>query len=137
MNRPRLGDNLLKFLDTNNDNKLTRPEFSPITTLFAYLDKDKNGSLNADELNQFNQAVTEAASEAANKATGGVDVDLLFSKLDKNKDGKLTPDEMPSESSFKTLDLNKDGVVTKEEAIEVLKKQAERRAKNQPKSPQQ
>ena len=73
----------------------------------------------------------------ANKSTGGIDVNQLFANLDKNKDGKLTPDELTSEKLFKALDLNKDGEITKEEAAEGLKKQAELKAKSQPKSPQQ
>jgi Ca2+-binding EF-hand superfamily protein len=135
--RPRLGDTLAKFMDTNADAQVSRAEFAQIKVLFAHLDKDKNSALATDELNQFNQAANAAASEVANKATGGVDVSQLFTNLDKNKDGKLTPDEVTSERTFKALDLNKDGEVTKEEATESLKKQAERRQQSQPKSPQQ
>jgi Ca2+-binding EF-hand superfamily protein len=137
MNRPRPGELMAKFMDTNADGKVSRPEFAQIKGLFAKLDKDKNGSLVADELNQFNQAASEAATEVANKSTGGVAVDQLFANLDKNKDGKITADELTSERTFKTLDLNKDGEVTKEEATEALKKQAEIKAKSQAKSPQQ
>jgi Ca2+-binding EF-hand superfamily protein len=137
MNRPRLGDSLLKVMDTNADSKVSRAEFSQIKVLFAHLDKDKNGSLVTDELNQFNQAATAAASEVANKATGGIDVNQLFANLDKNKDGKLTQDEVTSIKTFQTLDLNKDGEVTKEEATEALRKQAERRQQSQTKPPQQ
>jgi Ca2+-binding EF-hand superfamily protein len=137
MNRPRPGELMAKFMDTNADGKVSRAEFAQIKGLFAKLDKDKNGSLVTEELNQFNQAASEAATEAANKSTGGVAVDQLFANLDKNKDGKITPDELTSERTFKTLDLNKDGEVTKEEATEALRKQAELKAKSQAKSPQQ
>ncbi len=135
--RPRLGDTLAKFMDANADAKVSRPEFAQIKVLFAHLDKDKSGALVTDELNQFTQAANAAASEVANKATGGVDVSQLFANLDKNKDGKLTPDEVTSERTFKSLDLNKDATVTKEEATESLKKQAERRQQSQQKPPQQ
>lgn len=134
MNRPRIGELMAKFMDNNSDGKITRPEFAQIKVLFAHLDKDKSGALVTDELNQLNQAATAAASEVANKATGGIDVSQLFANLDKNKDGKLTADEVTSAKTFTALDLNKDGEVSKEEATEALKKQAERR---QPKSPQQ
>jgi Ca2+-binding EF-hand superfamily protein len=132
--RPRISDTLAKFMDTNADSKISRQEFGQIKVLFAHLDKDKSGALVTDELNQFMQGANAAASEVANKATGGIDVGQLFTNLDKNKDGKLTPDEVTSLKTFQALDLNKDGEVTKEEATESLKKQAERR---QQKSPQQ
>ncbi|MBI3651851.1 MAG: EF-hand domain-containing protein [Acidobacteria bacterium] len=137
MQRPRLGEALAKFLDTDHDAKISRAEFAQIKSLFARLDKDKNGALVSEELNQFNQAATEVANEVANQATGGVDVNQLFANLDKNKDGKITPDELTSEKSFHALDLNKDGEITKEEATAALKKQAELKAKMQSKSPQQ
>jgi Ca2+-binding EF-hand superfamily protein len=133
--RPRISDTLAKFMDTNADSKVSRAEFGQIKVLFAHLDKDKSGALVTDELNQFIQGANAAASEVANKSTGGIDVTQLFTNLDKNKDGKLTADEVTSVKTFQALDLNKDGEVTKEEATEALKKQAERR--NQQKSPQQ
>jgi Ca2+-binding EF-hand superfamily protein len=135
--RARPGEAMAKFMDGNADGKVSRAEFAQIKGLFAYLDKDKSGSLVADELNQFFQAVNQAETEVANKSTGGIDVEQLFSKLDKNKDGKVTPDELTSEKTFKALDLNKDGEITKAEATEALKKQAELKAKSQAKSPQQ
>lgn len=134
MQRARIGDTLAKFMDTNADGKISRAEFGQIKVLYAHLDKDKSGGLVTDELNQFMQAANAAASEVANKSTGGVDVSQLFNNYDKNKDGKLTPDELTSVKTFQALDLNKDGEVTKEEATEVLKRKA---AASQQKSPQQ
>ena len=134
MNRqggPRFGETLVKFMDTNADSQVTPAEFARVETLFAGLDKDKNSELSVEELNQFNQVATQAASEVQNKATGGIDVNQLFVNLDKNKDGKITADEVASEKAFKSLDLNGDGTVTKEEATESLKKQAEKRQQKQ------
>jgi Ca2+-binding EF-hand superfamily protein len=132
--RPRISEPLAKFMDGNGDASISRPEFGQIKILFAHLDKDKSGALVTDELNQFTNAANVAASEVANKSTGGIDVSQLFANLDKNKDGKLTADEVTSVKTFQALDLNKDGEVSKDEATEALKKQAERR---QQKSPQQ
>ena len=134
MNRqggPRFGETLVKFLDTNADSQVTPAEFARVETLFAGLDKDKNNELTVEELNQFNQVATQAASEVQNKVTGGIDVNQLFVNLDKNKDGKITADEVPNEKVFKSLDLNGDGTVTKEEATESLRKQAEKRQQKQ------
>ena len=139
MNRqggPRFGETLVKFMDANADSQVTPDEFARVETLFAGLDKDKNSELTVEELNQFNQVATQAASEVQNKATGGIDVNQLFVNLDKNKDGKITADEVPNEKAFKALDLNGDGTVTKEEATESLKKQAEKRQQKQSPSQQ-
>lgn len=132
---PRIGETLIKFMDTNADSLVSPDEFARIETLFVRLDKDKSSDLNSEELNGFNAAATDAASEVQNKATGGIDVNQLFVNLDKNKDGKITPDEVTNEKAFKSLDLNGDGTVSKEEATESLKKQAEKRQKQAP--PQQ
>ena len=128
----RFGESFVKALDANGDGKISREEFARIVALFDMLDKDKNGELSQEEMGQFFSAVNQLATEAQNKATGGVSVDQLFNNLDKNKDGKITPDELTDEKKFKALDLNKDGVLTKEEVTEALKKAAERRKSSTP-----
>lgn len=114
---PRTGESLAKLLDANADTKVTREEFARIVTLFDTLDKDHNGELTTEEMNGFFRGL----NEAANAATGGVEVNSLFEKNDKNKDGKITLDEMGNERAFKGLDLNKDGEVTRAEADTALK----------------
>jgi Ca2+-binding EF-hand superfamily protein len=123
---PRLSEILGKFMDANQDTKVSREEFARINQVFDALDKDHNGELTSEELNRF----FEAVRETQNQATGGVDVQVLFDKNDKNKDGTITADEM-SGREFKALDLNSDGSVTKKEAEEGLKRleQASRQKK--------
>jgi Ca2+-binding EF-hand superfamily protein len=125
----RFGEGLTKFLDADKDGKVTREEFAKIVSLFDLLDANHDGSLSQDEMNNFFRAVNDAQTQAANQATGGVDVNNLFANYDKNKDGKLTPDEITNERLFKRLDLNKDGVVTRDEAETALKQLAEEKAK--------
>ena len=125
----RFGEGLVKFLDADKDGKVTREEFAKMVTLFDLLDANHDGSLSQDEMNNFFRAVNDAQTQAANQATGGVDVNNLFANNDKNKDGKLTPDEITNEKLFKRLDLNKDGVVTRDEAETALKQLAEEKAK--------
>ena len=120
---PRLSETLGKFLDANQDGKVTREEFARLEQLFDTMDKDHNGELSPEELNRFSSAVTELQ----NQATGGVEVQGLFTTYDKNKDGKITADEMADhERQFKALDLNKDGSITREEADKAIKALAER-----------
>lgn len=129
MGGPRTGESMTKFLDADKDGKVTRDEFAKIVSLFDLLDANHDGSLSQEELNGFFRALNEAQTQAANQATGGVDVNNLFANYDKNKDGKLTADEITSEKLFKRLDLNKDGVVTRDEAETALKQLAEEKAK--------
>lgn len=124
---PRFGESLSKFMDANQDSKITREEFAKITQIFDALDGDKSGDLSQEELNRFFQAVNDAQTQA----TGGVDVNNLFQNTDKNKDGKLTTDEMTDERLFKALDLNKDGSVPRDEAEQALKQINERRQRRQ------
>ena len=114
---PRPGESLAKLLDANADSKVSREEFARIVTLFDTLDKDHNSELTTEEMNGFFRGL----NEAANAATGGVEVNSLFEKNDKNKDGKITLEEMGNERAFKGLDLNKDGEVTRAEADTALK----------------
>ena len=131
---PRLSESLVKFLDANQDGKVTREEFARISQVFDALDGDHNGDLSTEELNRFSAAV----AELQNQSTGGVDVQNLFAAYDKNKDGKLTADEMTGhDREFKRLDLNKDGSVTRDEAAQAIKQLADSsRQKNQTTPPQ-
>ena len=128
---PRVGESLSKLLDGNADSKVSREEFAKIVSLFETLDKDHNSELTTEEMNGFFRGV----NEAANEATGGVEVNSLFEKNDKNKDGKITLDEMGNERAFKGLDINKDGEVTRAEAdtaLKQLKKASEAKKAAQP-----
>jgi Ca2+-binding EF-hand superfamily protein len=130
---PRLSETLGKFLDANQDTKVTREEFARLEQLFDTLDKDHNGELSPEEINRL----FEAVREVQNQATGGVEVQGLFATYDKNKDGKITADEMAThEREFKALDLNKDGSITREEADKAVKAIAERANKKKETPPQ-
>lgn len=114
---PRTGENLAKFLDGNADGKVSRDEFTKMTSLFDALDKDHNGELSTEELNGFFRTMNEVQAQA----TGGVELQQLFEKYDKNKDGKITAEEMANDKTFKALDLNKDGEVNRSEADTALR----------------
>lgn len=129
--RPRMNEQLSKFLDTNNDGKLTRDEFAHITKLFEVLDRDHNSEVSTEEMGRFSQAVGELKTEA----TGGVEVEALFDKLDKNKDSKLSSEEMANEKTFKALDLDRDGMITKVEAEKAMRQLKDRSSKEKPTEP--
>src|SRR5262249_1669481 len=112
----RFSEQLIKFMDTNGDGKISREEFARITQLFDALDRDHDGQISQEEMGRFFQALNELQAQT----TGGVEVNNLFEKYDKNKDGKITPEEMGNEKTFKALDLDKDGVITRQEAETAL-----------------
>jgi len=106
-------------MDSNKDGSLTRAEVeswqtrtaSQIATarnkaIFARLDADKNGSLNAAEFARLGPAPIKA------------NPDPLIKAMDANKDGKVTKAEHNAAGSarFTQIDANKDGVLTEAEA---------------------
>ncbi len=54
------GSHLLKFLDTNADDSVSRDEFNQLTGLFSSLDTDQNGFLSLAEVGQLFRSVFEA-----------------------------------------------------------------------------
>lgn len=82
----------LKKLDTNNDGKLTREEFSP----------PRQGRF--------------GAGPGGGGFGGGAFVDRLF-EADENKDGKLSKDEVPGrmQERFADMDSDGDGFITRKE----------------------
>jgi len=123
--RPRLGDNLLKLLDADNSNTVSREEFARITDLFARLDRDGDGALTSEELTGIAFLSPEA---------GNPEVNALFEKYDANKDGKLSEEELKADARFnkpqffKALDRDKDGLVTKEELEQLFNTQRARKS---------
>lgn len=94
-------------LDVNNDAQITQIEMDEYAVIrFDAADLDKNGSLNAEEL----QA---RASESLAKR-----VEHMISRMDKDGDGALSPEEMQhgkKGSKFEKADADNSGGLSKEE----------------------
>ncbi len=120
--RPPFGETLLRALDTDNDGKVSQPEFAGIVSFFTQLDKDKDGLLGPDEL-------TDLALVRPTKTSGGFDIEALFERVDSDKDGMLSESELSSSPQFSNprffamLDQDKDGFVTKDEMRSFMNQQ--------------
>jgi Ca2+-binding EF-hand superfamily protein len=116
-NRPRLGDNLVKQLDADQNGKVSQEEFAKIIDAFSRLDRDGDGWLTNEEMNGLAAVSLEA---------GNPEVNALFKMYDVNKDDKLSEEELKADSRFskpqyfKILDKDKDGSVTKGELEQFL-----------------
>src|SRR5215471_21703445 len=96
----RMGEGFIRYLDANQDGKVTREEFGKLVQLFDALDQDHDGMLTQEELNRVNQAMNPNPNPnrqnqaRQNQGTpGGGDranrPQMNFDDLDKNKDGKI------------------------------------------------
>lgn len=87
------------FIDVDGDGAISKAEWSKFTQSFSRLDADKDGSLDAAEL----QAIGGAA-------------DVLLKLIDANGDGKVARLEWaPLVRSFQRWDANRDGSLAEEE----------------------
>jgi Ca2+-binding EF-hand superfamily protein len=92
-----------KALDTNNDSKLSREEFSGAAATFDQLDINKDRFIDSSEAKQ------SLAKEQA-------PLRKRFALMDVNGDKKVSREEFKGQpKNFERLDKNKDGFVTEDE----------------------
>jgi Ca2+-binding EF-hand superfamily protein len=144
---------LLKRADTNNDGTISRDEFFALerisklpeekrAKIFERLDKDRNGSLSKEELQEMRRGPGRHGlpklEELDSDQSGGVSLEEfkaspfvqklppeeqegLFKRLDTDGDGQITPKDRPQfpphggKGLFKRLDADADGAVSFEE----------------------
>lgn len=144
---------LLKRADTNNDGAISRDEFFALdrisklpeekrAKIFERLDKDQNGSLSKEELQEMRRGPgmrgLPKLEELDTDHSGGVSLEEfkaspfvqklpperqegLFKRLDTDGDGQITPKDRPEppprdpKGLFKCLDADGDGTVSFEE----------------------
>jgi Ca2+-binding EF-hand superfamily protein len=124
----RMGGSFLRYLDANNDGKVTRDEFAKLTQLFDALDTDHDGFLTSEELGRFNQAMNpnrQGQGQAGGRPGGGDRgpggdrpnrPQMNFDDLDKDKDGKISKSEWQGPPQFfDRMDANHDGFIDKQE----------------------
>ncbi|GIW79481.1 MAG: hypothetical protein KatS3mg105_1288 [Gemmatales bacterium] len=108
-------EDIVKFLDKNDDKMLERSEVPPIVArYFAQLDKDKNNKLDAKELDRL-LAFVKKQQETAEKK-----VDAVIKQLDRNNDGQIQRNEAartPFAKTFQLIDRNGDGVMDRNELL--------------------
>jgi Ca2+-binding EF-hand superfamily protein len=99
----------LEILDRNHDGRLSNKELERFPGTAQRFDEDKNGELDAKELES---AVTAARAEAPFAA-----FDDFFTRYDLDGDGSVSRAEFPGgDSSFARLDADGDGSITTKEA---------------------
>jgi len=125
----RMGEGFIRYLDANQDGKVTREEFGKLVQLFDALDQDHDGMLTQEELNRLNQAMNPNPNRQnqarqnqpqGTPGAGGGDranrPQMNFDDLDKNKDGKISKSEWQGPPQFfDRLDQNHDGFIDKDE----------------------
>jgi Ca2+-binding EF-hand superfamily protein len=110
--RPRIGENLLKLLDADQNGTVSREEFAKLADQFSRLDRDSNGSLTSEELNGMMNL---------SGSPGNPEVNALLERYDTNKDGKLSEDELKADPRFNNprffamIDKDKDGFASRQE----------------------
>jgi Ca2+-binding EF-hand superfamily protein len=88
-----------RYLDANNDGRVSRAEWHGTAERFDVLDDNKDGVLNAAEMRGRNEPPTD-----------------LFSSVDINRDGSVTRQEWHwSRRSFDQRDANRDGRLSRTE----------------------
>jgi len=134
-------ERFIKDFDKNNDGKLTKDELpAGLQEEFDQIDKDKDGHLSRQELEQYADHMGRQRPQAVEIIYYTIDVpedeqtcvkDLqqtyeVLRKLDKNNDGRIDADEVKAyrqhragervNKILKDLDRNSDGKISKDEA---------------------
>lgn len=107
---------LMELFDVNKDGALQEEEIKRVIVKLKALDKDKDGTVSAEEL---------AAPVAAKKGRPTIEERLAnYARLDKNKDGKVSKEEAPGKmkANFEKLDTNDDGFFDKAEQEALLER---------------
>jgi len=106
------GDEGLR-LDANKDGKIERNEFPGNQRAFDRLDRNHDGVLTADEIQDRGARANRPQGPAAAGAGGGAqrrrEVNPMLAIFDANRDGKVTREEMTA--AFTVMDANNDGSV--------------------------
>jgi Ca2+-binding EF-hand superfamily protein len=122
---------LLKRTDKNGDGKVTKEEAGD-AQWFEKLDQNKDGVIDATEIEQLRKAAGAAGKPGAGKpgaGTGGGQFDALVKSADKNGDGKVTKEEAGDAPWFDKVDRNSDGVLDAGE-LDALRKALSNRGAN-------
>ena len=129
---------VLIALDADKDGKISRAEIDNASAALRTLDKNKDGSLDADEMRPdfsgFERSGGRGGPDGGGRGGpdgggGGFDASEMVNRMmqnDKNKDGKLTKDELPSERMqglIDRADKDGDGAASKAELTEMASSQ--------------
>ena len=105
--------------DTNKDGVLTDVELDGAPIL-RQLDLNHDNKLTKEEALEGLAKLKRLAAPSTPPVGGEKRTGVLFRSLDKNSDGRLVPGELTNAEIFAKLDGNKDGAVTLEESLKIL-----------------
>ncbi len=110
---------IMEALDTDKDGSLQQGEIDMAVVALRKLDKNKDGTLSADELRPAG-GPSMSGPGGGDRPGGGRGPSMDF--LDKDKDGKISKEEAPDrmKERFAQIDTNADGYVDKAEMEKLI-----------------
>ena len=109
----------LQRYDGDGDQQLTRKEAAGhrfLDAAFAYADKDRDGKLSKEELDQLARALEARRAEGMRLSARPVPYAIPFDTWDKDGDGKVRQNEWQGPRDvFERVDLDRDSAVTRDE----------------------
>jgi Ca2+-binding EF-hand superfamily protein len=113
---------MMRNLDADQDGKISKDEAKgPLTEAFTYLDRNRDGFLDSEELASAREKMKGAGKGMVGNAPSLAD---QFNQQDSDADGRLDKSEAKGvlAEKFADLDTNKDGKLTRQEVETGLKK---------------
>lgn len=116
----------LQRFDEDGDQQLSRKEASAnrfLDAAFAFADKDRDGKLSKEELDQLARAIEQRRADQQRPNARPVPYAIPFDTWDKDGDGKVRQNEWQGPRDvFDRVDLDRDSAVTRDEVDRYIRR---------------